>query len=132
MGYSSGFMHDRVTVYSKSTNTVGQFGRNSGGVRYALLGTFWASIKFDKGIKSLREGAMDAYDTVMVRLRYNEDINRDCVLLHKGKYYNIQSLNAEYSSNEIQITAQERPDKVVTVVSSSDLGNDETVSISDI
>ena len=44
---------------------------------YAL--TVSASVTFNKGVKALREGAYDAYDTVM--FRYNSTISRTSALV---------------------------------------------------
>lgn len=130
MGYSTGMMRHRIDVYRKAADVQGQFGRNSGGVRYVPLGTFWAGVTFSKGMKALREGAVDAYDTVMVRMRWNKDIDHDCIIRYHDKYYDIQSLNEDFQDNQIQITAVQRPDKVV-IASSSNLGHGR-VTISDI
>lgn len=111
MAYSSGIMNKRVTIAQKSTAADGAFGRNSAGVTYYVLGTVWAAVDFVKGIKAMREGAIDAYDTVMVRMRWRDDVTRDCLLAHDGRVYAIQSLHVDYLANIIQITAVEVPDK---------------------
>ena len=102
MSYQSGFLHQRVTIKNKSTNAA--FGDTT---TYAEAGTVWANITFSKGTKSLREGALDAYDTVIIRMRYNTIVNRDSHLVHDGKEYHIQSFHRNYEENIIQITAQE-------------------------
>ena len=56
-----------------------------------------------------REGAIDAYDTLMFRLRYTDQIDRWCLIQYQGKWYNIQSFNDSKQANTIQITAQEMP-----------------------
>ena len=67
-------MNKRVTVAKRATDTQESFGK-AGQPKYEILGTFWMSETFNKGVKSLREGAMDAYDTVMFRCRFNKDID---------------------------------------------------------
>ena len=57
--------------------------------------------------KSLREGALDAYDTVMIRMRWTPTVSRDSRLQHDGVTYQIQSLHRDYQSNIVQITATE-------------------------
>ena len=64
----------------------------------------------------LREGAYDAYDTVMFRMRYNAQIDRWCLLQYQGKWYQIQSFNESYQDNTIQITATEMANQKVTIV----------------
>ena len=116
MGYSSGMMNKRIKIAKRVDSTGGDFGRSSGGQKYTMLGEFWASEKFDKGMKSLREGAVDAYDTVMFRMRFNADIDRWCLIQYQGKWFQIQSCNEDYQTNEIQITAKEMANQNVTIV----------------
>ena len=106
----------RVKIAKRVDSTGGDFGRKSGGQKYTLLGEFWASEKFDKGMKSLREGAIDAYDIVMFRLRFHEGIDRWCLVQYQGRWYQIQSFNEDFQTNEIQITATEMANQNVTIV----------------
>lgn len=109
-------MNKRIKIAKRVDSTGGDFGRSSGGQKYQMLGEFWASKKFDKGMKSLREGAVDAYDTVMFRMRFNADIDRWCLVHYQGKWFQIQSCNEDYQTNEIQITAKEMANQNVTIV----------------
>ena len=109
-------MNKRIKIAKRVDSTGGDFGRSSGGQKYTMLGEFWASEKFDKGMKSLREGAVDAYDTVMFRMRFNADIDRWCLIQYQGKWFQIQSFNEDYQTNEIQITAKEMANQNVTIV----------------
>lgn len=126
MAYSTGMMDMRVTVAKKTTETDAGFGKN-GQPKYWILGTYWASEKFDKGMKSLREGALDSYKTVMFRMRYHKQMDEWCLIQYEGKWYQITSFNASYRNNEIQITAVCMPNQKVTIVepynpSSSEIG----------
>ena len=85
-------------------------------MRYSILGEFWAAEDYNKGVKSLREGAYDAYDTVMFRMRYHAEIDRWCLIQYQGRWYQIQSFNANYQDNQIQITAMELANQQVTIV----------------
>lgn len=116
MGYSSGMMNKRIKIAKRVDSTGGDFGRSSGGQKYTMLGEFWASENFDKGMKSLREGAVDAYDIVMFRMRFNADIDRWCLIQYHGRWYQIQSCNEDFQTNEIQITAKEMANQNVTIV----------------
>lgn len=111
MAYSTGMMNQRITVAQKMTAVDGAYGRNSGGVRYEKIGDFWAAVDFSRGTKSLREGAIDAYDKLIIRMRYDSRINRDCIIAHFGRCYEILSLNAEYQHNTIQLLVSELPDR---------------------
>lgn len=122
MAYSSGFICKRLTFAKRVEGPQDNFGK-SGAPRYEILGTFWGNEEFNKGIKSLREGALDAYDTVMFRLRYNQDIDRWCLVRYMDKWYQITSFNSSYNQNMIQITAVELANQQVNIGedSSSDI-----------
>lgn len=101
-GYEPGMLDHRVTILNKVTAT--EFGETTD---YAPIGTVWASYTWNKGAKSLREGALDAYNTVVFRMLWNDMVNRDSRLFCDGKTYQIQSLNGDRHLNQIQITATE-------------------------
>jgi len=115
MAYTSGMMNKRVKVAKRAADTTTSYGKN-GQMRYSILGEFWAAEDFNKGVKSLREGAYDAYDTVMFRMRFHKDIDRWCLIQYQGRWYQIQSFNANYQDNQIQITAMELANQQVTIV----------------
>lgn len=116
MAYSTGMMNKRVKIAKRVDSEGGSFGRSSGGQKYTMLGEFWAAESFNKGVKSMREGAVDAYDTVMFRMRYHAEIDRWCLVQYHGRWYQIQSFNEDYQTNEIQITATEMANQNVTIV----------------
>jgi len=102
MAYQSGFLHCRVTIKNKTAGA--GFGDTT---TYADAGTVWANVTFSKGMKALHEGALDAYDTVIIRMRYNTTVQRDSHLVYDGTEYQIQSFHRDYPENIIQITATE-------------------------
>lgn len=104
MAYSTGLLNDRVKILNKVRPTQGDFGATT---RYAEAAEVWAGVTWNKGVKSLREGALDAYDTIMVRMRYNTVVSRDSRLEHDGVTYQIQSIHRDRQDNTIQITATE-------------------------
>lgn len=104
MAYSTGLLKHRVKILNKVRPTQGDFGETT---QYAEAAEVWADVTWSKGVKALLEGALDAYDTVMVRMRYNTIVSRDSRLQYGGATYQIQSLHADYQENIIQITATE-------------------------
>ena len=136
-GYSAGMLDKKITFYKRVESEEGAYGRNSGGVKYELVGTFNAAEDFNKGVKSLREGAVEAYNVVMFRMRYRTGIDRWCLIKYNGVWYEIKSFNDNYRENKIQITAQERVNQKVTIVEpkpeptasdGSAVGNDENTN----
>lgn len=102
MGYSSGFLKHHVTILNKVTAT--KFGETT---RYEKAADVHADVSWSKGVKALREGSLDAYDTVLIRMRWNNIVSRDSQLECEGVRYQIQSLHADRMDNIIQITATE-------------------------
>lgn len=74
---------------------------------YEDAGCVWANVTWSKGVKALHEGALDAYDTVIIRMRYNTIVSRDSHLVHDGREYQITSFHRDHRENIIQITAVE-------------------------
>lgn len=104
MGYSTGLLNHRIMILNKVLPAQGEFGETT---QYVVQSCVWANVTWSKGVKALREGALDAYDTIMVRMRYNTVVSRDSRLLIDGVTYQIQSLHRDYQDNTIQITATE-------------------------
>ena len=123
MSYSTGMLNKRIQIYQRAEEGSDLKGKNfgkSGQPKYELLGPFWANETFSKGVKALHEGALDAYDTVMFRLRYHACIDRWCLIRYNGTWYQILSFNADEHDNQIQITAQEMPNQNVTILTPSE------------
>ena len=92
----------RVTILNKQVAS--GFGETTS---YQPAATVWADVTWSKGVKALREGALDAYDTVLIRMRWNNIVTRESRLQCDGVTYQIQSLHADRQENTIQITATE-------------------------
>lgn len=117
MGYGAGLLNKRVTVAMRVKAETGNFGLDSAGVKYKIVGTnIPAGKRFDKGMKSLREGAVDAYDVVMFIMRPRKNIDRWSLIKCQGKWYQIESFNEDYQDNQLQVTARELANQDVTIV----------------
>lgn len=110
-GFNSGMRNHRVTILNKVAPTEKAFGEKTG---YQREGSLWSSYEFTKGTKALREGALDAYDSVVFRLNFSANviITRESLIEMHGKIYQIQSLNADYHDNKIIIRATEMTTQV--------------------
>ena len=110
MAYSTGILNKRVAVCNPaSITTEGKFGRQSAGRSYEYVGTFWAAVDFNKGQKSLREGAVDAYDTLMIRMRWNSKVNVRSMIVWEGRTFSVRSCNIDKQLNQIQLLVREDP-----------------------
>ena len=108
MGYSAGMLKHRVAILNKKDADKIPFGAKA---EYEQVACVHADMTFSKGVKSLREGALDAYDTVMFRMRWNNIVTRESLLEYEGVRYQIQSLHADKMDNIVQITATEMTTK---------------------
>ena len=103
----------RITILNKVTPTEKAFGEKTG---YKRDGSLNSSYEFNKGTKALREGSLDAYDTVIFRLNFSgnaaKTITRESLIEMHGKIYQIQSLNADHQENKIIIRATEMTTQV--------------------
>ena len=120
IGFTSGMRNHRVTILNKVSPTDKTFGQKTG---YRRDGSLWSSYEFSKGTKALREGALDAYDSVIFRMNFsaNVKITRESLIECNGKIYQIQSLNSDEMDNKIIILATEMTTQVNIVYSSSDI-----------
>lgn len=111
-GFDSGQRLARITVLNKAT-AARQFGEKTS---YQRIGQLWATYRWNKGTRALREGALDAYNTVMFQLQYSGNaakaITRESLIEYDGKIYQIQSLNSDRRDNKIVITATEMTTQV--------------------
>ena len=115
IGFDSGQRRARITVLNKTTGER-QFGQKTS---YQRIGKLWATYRFNKGTKALREGALDAYSTVMFQLNYSGSaayaLKRDSLIEYKQRIYQIQSLNDDVEENKIVITATEMTTQVTII-----------------
>ena len=102
MAYSTGMLKHRVTIKNKQVAT--EFGATTG---YVAVGTVWAAVDFQRGMKRLAEGALDGTDYVVIRMRWNNIVKRDSQLECEGITYQITEFHASKQDNIIQIKAQE-------------------------
>ena len=112
-GFTSGMRNHRVTILNKIALEEKAFGEKT---IYQREGSLQSSYEFNKGTKALREGALDAYDSVMFRMNFSGDaskkITRESLIEMHGKIYQIQSLNSDYRENKIIIRATEMTTQV--------------------
>jgi len=104
MGYSAGILNHMVAILKKKDADKIGFGEK---VEYEQVACVHANLTWKKGQRALNEGALDAIDTVMFRMRWNNIVTRDCLLECEGVTYQIQSLHADHRANTLQITATE-------------------------
>lgn len=91
-----------VTVLNKQTAT--GFGETTA---YSPVGCVHADVTWKKGQKALNEGALDAQDTVLIRMRWNNIVTRESRLQCEGVTYQIKDMHPNRRDNSIQITATE-------------------------
>ena len=103
--------HYRVTILNKVSPKEKAFGEKTA---YKRDGSLWSSYEFSKGTKALREGALDAYDSVIFRMNFsaNVTITRESLIECDGKVYQVQSLNSDRRENKIIIRATEMTTQV--------------------
>lgn len=116
MAYERGFLHYRLTIAKRVMGTTPASATATGKAQYEIMGTFWGNKAWNKGAKSMQAGVLDAYDTVMFRMDYRSTIDRWCLIKCQGRWYQIQSLNGDEHSNQLQITATEMANQNVNVI----------------
>ena len=108
MSYSSGILNYKVAILKKKDAAEKKFGAKQ---EYEQVACVHANVTWKKGQRTLNQGVLDAQDTVLVRMRWNNIVTRDCLLECDGVRYQIQSLHADKRENTVQITAVEMTNK---------------------
>lgn len=104
MAYSAGMLQYMVAILKKKEAEKKEFGAKT---EYEQVACVHADMTWKKGQKALNEGALDAQDTVMFRMRWNNIVTRDCRLECEGVTYQIQSMHPDRRHDTLQITATE-------------------------
>lgn len=97
-------LNHMVAILKKKDADKLEFGEKT---EYEQVACVHANLTWKKGQKALNEGALDAQDTVMFRMRWNSIVTRDSRLQCEGVTYQIQSLHADRQENTMQIIATE-------------------------
>ena len=101
-------LRHRITILNRSDAPASKFGKDSLGTAWTNDGTVWASVDFVKGLRAMREGAIDVYGIVMVRCRYTDKITERSRIVSEGKTYQVlgETLHVDYQTNIVQFNAQ--------------------------
>ena len=93
---------------NREAQAVGAYGIDSGGVDWRDDGTVWADVTWVKGMRTLREGALDAYGIVMVRMNWNAIVTLRSRIVYDGQVYQVLSdtFHADKHENTVQFQAQ--------------------------
>lgn len=102
MAYESGYLKDIVTILNKVVAT--GFGETT---TYKEMCKVHARKVWKSGNKVLRESTLDAIDVVIFRMRWNNIVRRDSLLVCGGKTYQILSMEGDSQENQMEIKAQE-------------------------
>ena len=107
-GFTSGMRKYRITILNRKEAVQSAFGRDASGITWESEGMVWAAVDWVKGMSAMREGAVDAYGAVMVRMDYTRKINMRSRIQWEGQTYQIlpETFHADYQANTIQFHAQ--------------------------
>ena len=108
MAYSTGLLKKRIAVLNRKAAVAGDFGLDSAGVEWVETVCLWAAVDWSKGVRSLREGAIDSYGVIMVRTRWSDQISMRSRIAWEGQTYQIlpETFHVDKQENTIQFLAQ--------------------------
>ena len=87
MSYSTGMLKHRILVQNRKKAEQGKFGLDSAGIEWEDTVCLWAAVDFVKGVRAMREGALDVYGVVMVRTRWTNQINDRSRIVYEGHIF---------------------------------------------
>ena len=107
-GYSAGLRRHRIVIQNRKEQTQGKYGIDSKGIEWENGPTVWADVNWTKGKSAMREGALDAYGVVLVRMRYTDKVNMRSRIVYDGETYVIlpETFHADFQNNTLQFNAQ--------------------------
>lgn len=108
MGYTSGILNKRIQVLNRTKAVAGKFGLDSAGVEWTSAGCKWANVEWQKGKGGMREGALDSYAVIMIRMRWTNDINMRSRIVYEDNTYQVvpDTFHPDKQANTIQFLAQ--------------------------
>lgn len=108
MAYTAGLLKHKVLILNRTDAEAGRFGLDSAGIEWESSGCVWASVDWQKGKTGMHEGALDSYGVVLVRMRWNCQVNMRSRILYEEQIYQIvpESFHADKQANTIQFLAQ--------------------------
>ena len=107
MSYQRGFLRDWITLWNP-TRKDSEYG--AGYIKYTPMAKVWANVSFVKGQRAMRNGEVDVYQTVMVRLDCHAMLTKRTRIEYDGRFWIIDSFNRDLGKNECQLTMFEIDD----------------------
>lgn len=109
MAYTTGMLDQRVAVMNRESAETSPWGIDGKGIEWREEGEVWASVDWAKGKHALNAGAIDAYATVMIRMRWNRIVTPRSRVRHQGLTYQViaETFHADKRANTIQFSAQQ-------------------------
>lgn len=98
----------RIVVQNRKEQTTGKFGIDTQGIEWENTVCLWANVEWQKGKSGMREGALDAYAVVMVRMNWSPQINMRSRIVWEDQTYQIipETFHPDKQANTIQFHAQ--------------------------
>lgn len=108
MSFSSGFLHDRITVQNRKAAEMGVYGVDSTGAEWEDVACLHANVGWQKGTSAMREGALDVYAVIIVRMRWTNQINERSRIVFDGRTYQVlpETFHPYKPDNTLQFHAQ--------------------------
>lgn len=108
MAYSSCMRRFRILVQNRAEQTNGRYGIDTTGIEWNDTVCLWASVEWAKGKSAMREGSLDAYAAILVRVNWSPELTMRSRIVWQGQTYQIltDTFHADKQANTIQFHAQ--------------------------
>lgn len=95
-------------VQNRKKAEASPYGIDGDGIEWQDGRCLHANVSWQKGVAGLREGALDAYGVVMVRMRWTTEITMRSRIVYEGVTYQIlpETFHPDRSENTLQFMAQ--------------------------
>ena len=108
MAYTAGLLKHHIVILNRQEAESGRFGLDSAGIEWVQDACMWASVEWQKGKTGMRDGALDSYGVVLVRMRWNSIATTRSRIIFEGQTYQVlpETFHADKQANTIQFLAQ--------------------------
>lgn len=108
MSYSSDILTERIIIQNRKEATVGPYGLDSGGAEWEDVACVHADVSWNKGMRALMNGALDAYTAKLVRMRWTNQVSMRSRVKFQDNTYQIlpETFNADRREDTIQFVMQ--------------------------
>ena len=108
MGYSAGFLKDKIQVLNRKAAQGSKYGLDGDGIEWKDGDILHANVTYAKGVRAMNAGALDAYAVKEVRMRWTDRITMRSRVRFQNNIYQIvpETFHSNFWEDTVQFHMQ--------------------------